>query len=178
MQPYQNFSQPMMNNPYQNNYAQFGQMSPMQNPYAERMNQLQQYQQSLQMSPTQMSGTNQTQPIGLNCRIIDDFNMIVANDVPMDGNGAVFMKRDGSEMQWRNWSANGTIVTTSYLPVIDQKPEESTNIPQNDFTALNEDVKALREEINERFDRLEKSMSGSAAKPTASKTKKVETDNE
>lgn len=173
MQNYPNFSQPMMNNPYQNNVPM-----PMQNPYMDRMNQLQQYQQNLQMQPQQISGAVQQQPAGLNCRIIDDFNLIVANDVPMDGNGAVFMKRDGSEMQWRNWSANGTIITTSYLPVIDQKSEESTNIHQNDFTALNEDVRALREEINDRFDRLEKSMSGSAAKPTASKAKKVEAENE
>lgn len=166
--PMQGMSQP----PYQ------GYNQPINNPYMERMNQLQNYQQSLQMQPSQMSGANQQQPIGLNCRIIDDFNMIVANDVPMDGNGAIFMKRDGSEMQWRNWSANGTIVTTSYLPVIDQKPDEGTNIPQNDFTALNEDVKALREDIKDMRSMIEKSMSGSVAKTTTSRTKKVEDDNE
>ena len=81
------------------------------------------------------------------------------------------MKRDGSEIQWRNWSSNGTIVTTPYKPILEQNQQESTNMPQNDFTALNEDVRALREEISDRFDRLEKSMSGNSAK-TTSRTKK------
>lgn len=173
MQNYPNFSQPMMN-PYQNNF----QPAPIQNPYMDRMNQLQQYQQNLQMQPQQISGAVQQQPAGLNCRIIDDFNLIVANDVPMDGNGAVFMKRDGSEVQWRNWAANGTIVTTSYLPVIDQNQNESTNIPQNDFTALNEDVKALREDIKDMRSMIEKSINGSGTKSTTSRAKKVEEENE
>lgn len=146
MQPYQNFSTPMMNNPYQN----YGQ--PMQNPYMAQMGQLQQYQQSLQ--PQQ-----QTQQIGLNCRVIDDFNAIVANDVPMDGNGAVFMKRDASEVQWRNWAANGTIQTTVYKPVQAENTAEGTNIPQMDFNSLNEDVRALREDIMARLDAIEKSVS-------------------
>ena len=48
MQPYPTFY-PQMNNNYQ---------TPMQNPYMDRMAQLQQYQQSLQqpLTPTQMSG--------------------------------------------------------------------------------------------------------------------------
>lgn len=176
-QPMNYFPQPMMNpNPYQNN---FNQPMQMQNPYIDRMNQLQQYQQNLQMQQPQMTGAAPAaQPIGLNCRIVDDFNAITANDVPMDGNGAVFMKRDGSQLQWRNWAANGTIVTTAYLPVIDANNEQNTSIPQNDFTALNEDVKALREEISARFDKLEKSMGGSYIKPTASKAKKGDTENE
>lgn len=174
MPQFMNYSQPTMN-PYQNNYTQPMQM---QNPYMDRMNQLQQYQQSLQMQPMQMPNANQPQHMGLNCRIIDDFNSIVANDVPMDGNGAVFMKRDGSEVQWRNWAANGTIITTSYLPVIDQNQTEGTNIPQNDFTALNEDVRALREDIKDMRSMIEKSMGGSAAKTTTSRAKKVEEENE
>lgn len=155
-----------MNQPNMGMYQNFNQH--MQNPYMERINQLQQYQQNLQMQPIQPSGTNQM-PIGLNCRIVDDFNSIVANDVPMDGNGAIFMKRDGSEMQHRNWSANGTIVTTSYLPILEQNKSDGSNIPQTDFNILNEDFRALREEISDRFDRLEKSI---GSKTTTSRNKK------
>lgn len=151
MQTYQPYfqpqAQPTMMNPYQN-------FSQQQNPYMDRMAQLQQYQQSLQPQVQQ-----QSQQIGLNCRIVDDFNSIVANDVPMDGNGAFFAKRDGSEIQHRNWSSNGTIQTTVYKPVQQENSVEATNIPQNDFNALNEDVRALRDDILARLDAIEKSIS-------------------
>lgn len=134
--------------------------------YMDRITQLQQYQQNLQPQMQQL-------PVGLNCRIVDDFSMITANDVPMDGNGAVFMKRDCSEMQWRNWSANGTIQTTVYFPVQPENQVEGTNMPQMDFNALNEDVRALREDIIARLDAIEKSVS----KPAPKRLKKeAETD--
>lgn len=141
----------MMNNPYQN----YGQ--PMPNPYMDRVTQLQQYQQNLQQPVQQPQ-----QPMGLSCRFVDDFAMITANDVPMDGNGAFFVKRDGSEVQHRNWAANGTIQTTIYCPVQPESQAEGTNMPQMDFNALNEDVRALREDIIAKLDSIEKSVS----KPT------------
>jgi len=114
------------------------------------------------MVGAQMSlpNTQQVQqiPAGLSGRIVDDFSVLNANDVPMDGNGAVFIKRDGSEIQWRNWAANGTIVTTSYKSILEQNNPEGANIPQMDLNTLYEDVRALRGEISERFDRLEKSI--------------------
>lgn len=170
IQPYQNYAVPQMN-PYQNNFNQNMPMA-MQNPYMDRMAQLQNYQQNLQQPMQQMQANQQAS--NLSCAIIDDFSSIVANDVPMDGRGAVFMKRDGSEMQWRNWSANGTIVTTSYLPVIEQNQSDGTNIPQSDFTALNEGINAFREEILSRLDSIEKSVT----KPTASRAKKGDSENE
>lgn len=148
---------PQMNNPYQN----YGQ--PMQNLYMAQMNQ-QQFQPQVQ---PQMQV--QQQQIGLNCRVVDDFSMITANDVPMDGNGAVFMRKDASEVQWRNWAANGTIQTTVYCPIQPENQLEGTNIPQMDFNALNEDVRALREDILARLDAIERSV----AKPSA-RGKKVE----
>lgn len=153
--PAYSFQPQQMNNPYQN----YGQ--PMQNPY---MAQIGQYQPQIQ---PQAQTQQQSQQIGLNCRVIDDFNSIVANDVPMDGNGAVFMKRDASEVQWRNWSANGTIQTTVYKPIHEENNAEGTNIPQMDFNALNEDVRALRDDIMARLDSIEKSMSGTNPKTTS-----------
>lgn len=152
--------QPQMNNQFQNGYQ------PMQNPYMAQMGQ---YQQNFQ--PQVQPQHQPQQPIGLSCRIVDDFSMITANDVPMDGNGAFFAKRDGSEVQHRNWAANGTIVTTPYLPVQPENPSEGTNIPQMDFNALNEDVRALREDILARLDSIEKSM-GTTTPKTTSRAKK------
>lgn len=170
MQPY-----PNPNYFAQNQYPGIYQPAPMPNPYMERMNQLQQYQQNLQMQPAQMSGVSQ--PQGLIGKVVNDFSEITANDVPMNGVSAVFPKADLSEVQLRTWTANGTIQTITYKPILEQNQADVTNIPQNDFAALNEDVRALREEISARFDRLEQSIAVPAAK-TASKSKKGDVDNE
>lgn len=157
MSQFPTYYQPQMN--IQNPYQSFSQ--PVQNPYMAQMGQ---YQQNFQ---PQLQQAQQQQPTGLNCRIVDDFNSIVANDVPMDGNGAFFVKRDGSEVQHRNWAANGTIVTTPYKPVQPENQSEGTNMPQIDFNTLNEDVRALREDIMARLDSIEKYMGGTTPKTTS-----------
>lgn len=154
--PSYSFQPQQMNNPYQGSYQT------IQNPY---MAQAGQYQQNFQPQIQQVQQTQQ--PVGLNCRIVDDFSSIVANDVPMDGNGAFFVKRDGSEIQHRNWAANGTIQTTVYCPLRFENQSEDTNIPQMDFNALNEDVRALREDILARLDSIEKSMGATNSKTTS-----------
>lgn len=164
---------------YPNYYPQmnsYGQQFNTQQPYMDRLNNLQQYQQNLQMFPSQMSGTPQQlfqqAPAGLNGRFVDDFSILNANDVPMDGSGAVFIKRDASEIQWRRWGNMGNIEMTSYKPNLEQNNQEGTNIPQMDFNGLYEDMKALIEEITERFDRLEKSMTAPTTKSSSSRAKK------
>lgn len=163
MQLYPNYSVPQTQNPYPN----FNQLP--QNSYIERLNQLQQYQQNMQMQQPQFMGQPAQAP-GIIGKIVNDFSEITANDVPMNGSAAFFPKADGTELQVRSWSSNGTIQTVVYRPVFEQNGAEGTNIPQMDFNALNEDVRALREEISARFDRLEQSM----VKPTGSRGKKPE----
>lgn len=165
MQAYQNYSQPMMNSPYQNGY------SPMLSQQQRLMQMEQQYPQFSQQNQF-MQQPVQQQPQGLNCVVVDDFNAISANDVPMDGKGAVFMLRDGSQIQWRNWSANGTIQTIPYSQVYTENTEDAKNIPQMDFNALNEDVKALREDIKGVREMIEKSMNVPTPKTTSSRGKK------
>lgn len=172
MQLYPNYSVPQMQNP--NPYQNFN--TQMQNPYLERLNQLQQYQQqNMQMQQPQFPGQPAQTP-GIIGRIVNDFSEITANDVPMNGNAAFFPKADGSELQVRSWTSSGTIQTVVYKPVFEQNGASSTNTPQMDFNALNEDVRALREEISSRFDKLEQSMSAPIAK--TAKAKKGDSDNE
>lgn len=166
MQPYPNFypnnQMPMYSqgcNPVMNTQQRLAQMEQQYPQFAGQGQFQPQMQQAQQFS-------------GLNGRIVDDFNILSANDVPMDGNGAIFVKKDGSEIQLRNWTANGTIQTTSYKPILGPNSENGTNIPQMDLNGLYEDVKALRGEISERFDRLEKSMTNSTTKSSSSRTKK------
>lgn len=145
---------PQTNQPNMAAYQNFNQPMQIGNPYIDRMAQLQQYQQSLQ--PAQMPAMSQ-QPQGLIGKVVNDVSMVSPNDVPMDGNVALFPKSDMSEIYCKQWKQDGTIQTVVYRPYIEQDKEQIANIPQNDFTALNEDMKALRTEIVERFDRLEKS---------------------
>lgn len=153
------------------NYNPYNSMNQFQNyPINAQTNTIPQYQQNFPMIPPQVSGTSQ-QNQGIIGRVVNDFSEITANDVPMNGDAAFFPKSDGSEMQVRSWASNGTIQTIVYKPVLPENTQEG-NIPQMDFNALNEDVRALREEISERFDRLEKSMGGMETKKTTSRAKK------
>lgn len=164
--PAYSYQQPQMMG-YQQN---FNQNMQMQNPYMDRSVQAQQYQQP-QMLPTQMSGAYQ-QP-GLIGKVVNDVSMVSPNDVPMDGNIAIFPKNDMSEIYCKQWKQDGTIQTVVYKPILDQNQSEATNIPQMDFNALNEDVRALREDIKSVRDMIEKSMAVPSVK-TSQRGKKAE----
>lgn len=159
--PTYSFQQPQMN-PYQQNFSQPMQM---QNPYIDRMAQMQ-YQQNFQQQVQQ-------QPQGLICKPVGDASNVSPNDVPMDGNPAVFPKNDFTEIYVKSWTPNGTIQTVVYRPVQPENQSEGTNIPQMDFNALNEDVRALREDIKDVRDMIEKSMGGTTVK-TTTRGKKAE----
>lgn len=155
MQPYQNY--------YPNNqmpmYSQG--YNPMMNAQQRLAQMEQQYPQLAQqnyMQPTQMSGANQQQ-FGLNGRFVDDFNTLSANDVPMDGNGAIFIKKDGSEIQLRNWTALGAIQTTSYKPILDAKNENTDKLPSESKETHIGAFSAFTEEIMKRFDEIDMQLS-------------------
>lgn len=171
MQPYQTSYPNQMNMGMNQNFNPYGQI---QNPYIDRMNQLQQYQQNLGGTQMSLPNNQQPQPQGLIGKMVNDVSMVSPNDVPMDGNVAIFPKNDMSEIYCKQWKQDGTIQTVIYRPVQAESPQDGANMPQMDFNALNEDVRALREEITERFDRLEKSMG-----KTTTRGKKTEvSDNE
>lgn len=145
--PQQN--QPQLN-PYQVGYQ------PMQNPY---MAQMSQYQQGAQMFPAQAQNSNMVQqPQGLIGKMVNDVSMVSPNDVPMDGNIAIFPKSDMSEIYCKQWKQDGTIQTVVYKPILEQNQSEGIN-PQMDFSVLNEDLRALREDVLSRLDAIEKSVS-------------------
>lgn len=151
-----------------------------QNPYMDnRMAQLQQMQQSLQPQPNysqfppgfnQMP--NQYQPMGISGRIVDDFNSITANDVPMDNFGAIFVKSDGTELQRKVWDKNGRIVTTHFKAVTSGFDGKANNLSE---TINNFDVGAFNEVIgglNGKIDRLSERIDEFLKPKTISKAKK------
>ena len=107
-----------------------------QNPYIDR------FAQNQQINQVQNQPVQQTQI--LNGKIVNDFNAITANDVPMDNIGAFFIKSDGSEIQRRVWASTGGISTISFKPVL----EEQTNNLQQEKEKLKIE---LSDEISETF---------------------------
>lgn len=100
---------------------------------------------------------------GILTKMVDDFCYITANDVPMDANGAIFIKKDGSEIQRRVWTAQGNIVVTSYLPQIAVQNDSMVNVSPNteksnigafnEFTeSFNEKMKSLNDKIDKIYD--------------------------
>lgn len=165
----------MINNPYQTTPMMNNNYMPMQNPYADRMNFLQNYQQSLQqpVAGTQMSLANQQlmpqQIAGINGRIVQAVEDINANEVPMDGSMAFFPKQDMSKIYVKGWNADGTIRTIVYKPYTDPKDNQTVNSMSNaenaKFTLSDESTQLflnkfeeLSEKIGQLEDRFDKSL--------------------
>ena len=138
------------------------------NPYMDRMNFLQNYQQSLQqpVAGMQIPLTNQQampqQPAGINGRIVQAVENINANEVPMDGSMAFFPKQDLSEIYVKGWNANGTINTIVYKPYTAPKDNQTVNSMVNTenakFTLSDESTQLFLnkfEELSEKIGQLE-----------------------
>lgn len=174
MYQYPNYSQQM------NNYQPYNPMMNAQQRLAQMEQQYPQFNQQGQFQ--QQVGTQMSLPqqfAGLNGKIVDDFGMITANDVPMDGNGAIFIKKDGSEIQMRNWTANGTIQTTSYKPILDVKNSNTDILPSETeklkITLSDEATEVFMkrfDDIEKRLDDFGLSLTKSSTKSTTSRTKK------
>ena len=165
----------MINNPYQTTPMMNNSYMQSQNPYMDRMNFLQNYQQSLQqpVAGTQMSLANQQampqQIAGIHGRIVQAVENINANEVPMDGSMAFFPKQDLSEIYVKGWNANGTINTIVYKPYTAPKDSQTVNSMANTentkFTLSDESTELflnkfeeLSEKIGQLEDRFDKSL--------------------
>ena len=163
MQPYQNYSQ--MNNPYaqmNNMYAQ------PNNPYADRMNFLQNYQQSLQQPivPTQTPVSNQMSTLG---KMVDSIDVVKATDIPMDGNAYYFPKADGTEVYCKQWLQNGTTRILTFKPVLEDNPNNVSSDTEKFKIGLSDEVTDV---FMKRFDELEKRIDDLMPKKATVRVKK------
>ena len=158
MQPFQTFY-PQMNNNYQ---------IPMQNPYMDRMAQLQQYQQSLQQPivPTQTPVSNQMSALG---KIVDSIDVVKATDIPMDGNTYYFPKADGTEVYCKQWLQNGTTRILTFKPVFEDNPNNVSSDTEKLKISLSDEVTDV---FMKRFDELEKRIDDLMPKKTTARVKK------
>lgn len=106
--------------------------------------------------------SNFQQAAGIAGRYVNDFNEITANDVPMNGSPAIFAKNDRSEIQMREWSPNGQIVSTVYRAVAPtaEAPAEQPFDPRADL------LEPILERINQLENKLNK-LPKTAAKEKA-----------
>ena len=160
---------PMMNNPY---------MQP-QNPYMDRMNFLQNYQQNLQqpLVPTSMSGANQQampqQIVGINGRIVQAVETINPNEVPMDGSVAFFPKQDLTEIYAKSWNADGTIRTLTFKPVLNDKTDIlSGDTEKLEFDLSEKATEGIMAKLNELSEKIEQLSLGTQRKASRTQSSK------
>ncbi len=167
MQQYPNYSQ--MNNSYaqmNNMYAQ------PNNSYADRVNFLQNYQQSLQQPivPAQTPVSNQMSALG---KMVDSIDVVKATDIPMDGNTYYFPKADGTEVYCKQWLQNGTTRILTFKPVFEDNHNNLSSDEEKLKIGLSDEVTDV---FMKRFDELEKRFDDLMPKPTtkttATRTKK------
>lgn len=95
-------------------------------------------------------------------RIVNSFEEIQAQEVPMDNFGAEFVKADLSEIEIRRWDSNGKIVPIRFKRVLDEQTSILSNEEiesQNDaFKSLTDTFQSGFAELNSRFDKLESSI--------------------
>ena len=152
--------QPYLNPNYFNQYNQ------MQNPYMDRMAQLQQYQQNLQQPivPTQTPVSNQMSALG---KMVDSIDVVKATDVPMDGSMYYFPKADGTEIFGKQWMQNGQTRILTFKPVFEDNPDNVSSDTEKLKISLSDE---FTEAFMKRFDELEKRFDDLIPKPTTKTT--------
>ena len=152
MQPY----------PNPNYYTQYPQQQ--FNPYLQRMENLQQFQQAIQqpMVAASMSGANQFQPLG---KIVESMDIVKVTDIPMDGNLYYFPKADGTEIYSKQFMPNGQTRILTFKPLLEDNPNTlSSEEEKLKFDTFNEVLIGIQEDIKTLTDKVDK-----LSKPTKAK---------
>ena len=142
-------------NPYMNNYN-FGYQ---QNPYLQRMENLQQFQQTLQ--PIQ---PNNFVFMSLG-KYVENIEMVKVTDIPMDGNMYYFPKVDGTEIYSKQFMPNGQTRILTFKPLFDDNPNVLSNDEEKSlYEALNSVLVGIQEDVKALNDKVDK-----ISKPTRAK---------
>lgn len=150
----------MQNYPNSNYYSQY---QPQFNPYMQRMENLQQFQQALQQPvvPTQMSGANQFQPLG---KIVESMDIVKVTDIPMDGNTYYFPKADGSEIYSKQFMPNGQTRILAFKPLLESEPNNSTpeeeKLKFDTFACVLEGIQNDVRTLSDKIDKISKPTRG------------------
>ena len=157
MSAYQNFY-PQMQMPM---YSQ-----PMPNPYMQRMENLQQFQQAINPQPVMQPQVQNTySPFG---KIVESVDVVKVTDIPMDGNMYYFPQADGQAIYGKKFLPSGQTQILTFKPILDDNPNTLSNDDEKLKFDLLERVTDLLQEnissVNDRLDKIEKYL-----KPTSKK---------
>lgn len=142
---------------YQNpNYMMY---QPQQfNPYMQRMENLQQFQQSLQPqlqnNPNLTPGLNMIASLG---KVVESMDIVKVTDIPMDGNTYYFPKADGTEIYSKQFMPNGQTRILTFKPLLDSEPN---NLPLEEeklkFDTLEQFLEGIQSEVRTLSDKIDK----------------------
>ena len=150
-----------------NFYGQQQFMQPQFNPYLQRMENLQQFQQAInpQHVMQQQMLTQTFNPFG---KIVESMDVVKVTDIPMDGNMYYFPQADGQAIYGKKFLPNGQTQILAYKPILDDNPNTLSNDDEKTNLDLLQCVTDLFQEnissLNDRLDKIEKYL-----KPTSKK---------
>lgn len=134
------------------------------NPYLQRMENLQQFQQSLQ-PPIQPPIQNQFPALG---KIVESIDIVKATDIPMDGNMYYFPTADGSAVYGKRWMNNGQTQILAFKPILEEETiKSSTNDLETLYGANKEVLEGILDNLNtlnEKVDKISKANTPTRAK--------------
>lgn len=142
MNQFSPYSQPMMNNPYQNGY------SPMLSQQQRLMQMEQQYAQQNQfVQPAQTFGASQVQSVGIQGKIVSDFETVKSTEIPLDGSISYFPTANGEYVYSKFLNMNtGSSDYGVYRRITDETQMES----REEFdikTYFDEKFESLKQEL-------------------------------
>ena len=143
MMPFQN------QNP--NYYAQYLQnQQPYVNPYLQRMENLQQFQQALNPAPVQ----NQFPALG---KIVESVDIVKVTDIPMDGNMYYFPKADGTEIYGKQFGMDGKTRILTFKPLLEDDINNSSSEDiKTQFGAFGEVLEGIQNDLKALNDKVDK----------------------
>lgn len=152
-------------NPYMSNYN-YGYQQPQFNPYMQRMENLQQFQQTLQPqlqnNPNLTPGLNMLASIG---KVVESMDIVKVTDIPMDGNIYYFPKADGTEIYSKQFMPNGQTRILTFKPILEDGPNILSNEEEKSiYEALNSVLVGIQEDVRTLNDKVDK-----ISKPTRAK---------
>lgn len=149
-----------------NFYGQQQFMQPQFNPYLQRMENLQQFQQAIQPMATNQMPTQTYNPFG---KIVESMDVVKVTDIPMDGNMYYFPQADGQAIYGKKFLPNGQTQILAFKPSLENEPNILSNDEEKSkFDTLEQFLEGIRSEVRTLSDKIDK-----ISKPTRAK-KEVE----
>ena len=134
------------------------------NPYMQRMENLQQFQQAIQQPPVQqqMAIPNQLAPLG---KVVESLDIVKVMDIPMDGNMYYFPQADGQAIYGKKFLPNGQTQILTFKPILDDNSNTLSNEDEKSkIDTLTQFLEGIQNEVRMLSDKIDK-----ITKPTRGK---------